>query len=251
MRLLNGARRKRLDSNININNSNSNSITDIDIDIDLPWGVTIPRELAGGAKVHLASPPLVEIAGFLTAAQCRALVGLQRNAGRNNNNNNDQDGGERVNYLNYDVGAGNGYRQGVDVASDAFAPVRARISQLLNINSNTNTELVFREELWVRPRKHTVVVRDVTTVRYYVGEGVPPHVDGKDLTVLVYLEAPRAGGETVFDNIKMGFVPVVGNALVYESKHSLTHHAQPVRDGEKWVLQLLIDYRVRSDDAHF
>ena len=90
-----------------------------------------------------------------------------------------------------------------------------------------------------------VVIRDATVVHYREGEGVAPHVDGKDATLLVYLNtvAEGAGGRTVF--VEDGFAsrPQAGRALMYWSKNELLHYSEAINRGEKWVLQLLIDFR--------
>lgn len=59
--------------------------------------------------------------------------------------------------------------------------------RLLNVLGMENREFVFEEGAWIRPTPRTVVVRDQTVVFYGPGNGVPPHVDGKDGTLLVYL----------------------------------------------------------------
>lgn len=91
-------------------------------------------------------------------------------------------------------------------------------------------------------------MRDQTTVRYDVGEGVAPHVDGNDATLLVCLQAPEGGGRTVFPEEGVAVKPVQGAAIVYESKRGMLHFAEAVTMGRKWVLQLLIDFRIRADD---
>lgn len=55
----------------------------------------------------------------------------------------------------------------------------------------------------------------------------------------------------MFEKVQLSLAPLKGQVLLYESKHKLTHHAAQVRCGEKWVLQLLIDYRVRAGDVNF
>ena len=71
----------------------------------------------------------------------------------------------------------------------------------------------FKEELYYRPDRATVIVRDATVVRYREGEGVAPHVDGKDATLLVYLNTCRGGGHTVFPEDGLAFPPRQGGAL--------------------------------------
>ena len=102
----------------------------------------------------------------------------------------------------------------------------------------------------MRPNARTYVVRDVTVVHYREGEGVRPHVDGKDATVLVYLSCGELGmgGATCLPEVGLRVEPVKGDALIYWSKGELLHFAERVRGGDKWILQMLIDFRVRPGE---
>lgn len=111
--------------------------------------------------------------------------------------------------------------------------------------------MVFEEAMWPRPRTDSIIVRDVATARYRKGERVSSHVDGSYLTVLIYLQEPAEGDESVFENARLSFAPVQLQVLLYESKRGLTHHAPQVQGGEKWMLQLLIYHRVGQDDVDF
>ena len=73
------------------------------------------------------------------------------------------------------------------------------------------------------------VVRDATVVRYREGEGVAPHVDGKDATLLVYLNTCRGGGHTVFPEDGLAFPPRQGGALLYDSRLDLLLYSQSVQ----------------------
>jgi hypothetical protein len=68
--------------------------------------------------------------------------------------------------------------------------------------SRPSRNFVFEEGAWIRPTPRTVVLRDATIVFYDGGDGVPPHVDGKDGTLLLYLSSvptnEDVGGKTVF-----------------------------------------------------
>ena len=82
---------------------------------------------------------------------------------------------------------------------------------------------------------------------------VAPHVDGKDATLLVYLNTVERGkgGRTVFPEDGLAFPPEGGNALLYDSRLDLLHYAEPVAEGhEKWILQLLIDHRLPPGHEH-
>lgn len=229
------------------------------------WGLTIDpsdRFTRHITAVH-TRPPLLRVANFLTSAQCDALVALQTTASA-----------ESDLYLNYRVNRQlaaaavsdeaaqliarypiaretlsptmrSGFRAQVPPDADELRPVLDSVRDVLGFGAR---RFVFAEGMWVRPNTRSVVVRDQTTVRYDVGEGVAPHVDGKDVTVLVCLQEPDQGGRTVFPEEGLAIKPEKGAALVYESKQGLLHFAEAVGKGRKWVLQLLIDFRVRRDE---
>lgn len=225
----------------------------------------------------VASPPLLRAAQLLPAPVCDALV-AENDLGRDS-------GAEADLYLNARVnaevgdGAGDGvseeaaallaawgvprgvlaaadrsgFRRRVDTG-DAAGGFRVHVlpavERLLGLEGR---EPVFQEGGWVRPSRRTYVVRDVTVVHYAAGEGVSPHVDGKDATVLLYLsgegEAADRGGATCFPEVGVRVLPAKGDALVYWSKTELLHYAERVSAGEKWIMQLLIDFRVRADEG--
>lgn len=145
-----------------------------------------------------------------------------------------------------------GFRRRVDTADETGGfrlHVLPAVEKLLGLEGR---EAVFQEGGWVRPSRRTYVVRDVTVVHYRAGEGVSPHVDGKDATVLLYLsgrgEEEDCGGATCFPEVGVRVLPAKGDALVYWSKQELLHYAERVTEGEKWIMQLLIDFRVRADE---
>lgn len=197
----------------------------------LNWSVRLPKSLR--YEVLNEYPPLIRLESILSKSACAALIEHQKS----------NSAPERANYLNFDSGDGHGFRQGIDPKCAAFTPVDSLLRELFPERTAR-----FSEELWVRPRNHEIVVRDATTVHYHAGEGVGAHVDGKDATLLFYLQEPISGGDTNFCNAQISCPVKQGDALLYESKHALTHYAEKVTEGEKWVMQLLIDYRVRSDD---
>jgi 2OG-Fe(II) oxygenase superfamily len=235
------------------------------------WGLR-PDSLNRFALTALnADPPLLCVDEFLSDAECNALVESQR-----------QQSAECDMYLNYRVnselveteGAGvsaeavklidawslssdaltagdrSGFRTRVDPGSDAFQPILEKVKVLLGLERK---EAVFAEDAWVRPNRRSFCIRDQTTVYYRLGEGVSPHVDGKDATVLIYLSgeasvSDEAGGATCFPEIGLRIKPKKGTALLYWSKHHLLHYAEKVRVGEKWICQLLVDFRVRNDE---
>ena len=229
------------------------------------WGLSLDphNKLAASLTTINRSPPLLRIANFLTASQCDALIALQAAATS-----------ESDLYLNYRVNRElsssaisreaarliaefplardalrpsmrSGFRAQIPPDAPQLRPVLRAVSDALGF---AGRDFVFAEGQWIRPTRRTVVVRDQTTVQYRVGEGVAPHVDGKDLTVLVCLHAPEDGGRTVFPEDGVAVKPEKGAAIVYRSKDALLHFAEPVHAGTKWVMQLLIDYNVRPDE---
>lgn len=229
------------------------------------WGVKIDPDNKFGSDISAVSidPPMLRIENFITPEQCDAIIALQRSATS-----------ESDLYLNYrvnhevttstssteaeklieefsssratlDATMRSGFRAQIAPTAAELQPVLRSTSAALGFSGRG---FVFEEGLWTRPNRRTVVVRDQTTVRYDVGEGVAPHVDGKDATVLVCLQEPEEGGKTVFPEEGIAVKPVKGVALVYRSKTGLLHFAEAVGKGQKWVLQLLIDFRVREDE---
>lgn len=235
-------------------------------DVSTEWGLSIDssRHHASSLSLLHCRPSLLRHSSLLSASECEDLIQTQCH-------NTD----ESSLYLNYrvntevstnthsteaaaliattvaDSGLQAGQKSGFRTAVSPDHPVLLnsllpRLSELLGFGER---KWVFEEGAWVRPNNGQVVVRDVTTVHYKVGEGVAPHVDGKDLTVLVCLQEPQKGGETAFQNEDVDVRQQVGAGIVYSSKKNMTHFARPVVHGEKWVLQLLIDYKVRADEA--
>ena len=203
------------------------------------------------------APPVLRIDGFLTSDECATCV---RTACRddveecteylNNRVNTDDTAAESSGYtaeqakeaVEWSGGATSGRR--VRMPEEVLDMIAPKALKLLGLEHRNYR---FAEELYYRPDRATVLIRDATVVRYRGGEGVAPHVDGKDATLLVYLNTvePGGGGRTVFPEDGLAFPPVGGNALLYDSRLDLLHFAEPVEDGhEKWILQLLIDHRL-------
>lgn len=140
-----------------------------------------------------------------------------------------------------------GFRAQVPFEHETLQPVLEKVAHVLGF-SNASRHWVYNDGPWVRPNRRQVILRDVTTVHYDIAEGVAPHIDGKDITVLIGLQPALKGGRTVFVDENIAIRLNSGDALVYSSKSQMLHYAEPVEQGEKWVLQLLIDCRVRKDE---
>jgi hypothetical protein len=169
----------------------------------------------GGMGKTTPPAPILELPNFITVAECCQIQEWAKHAI-------DSGAEECDDYLNYRVnqevkadghsregkilidefglegGGGNeecalssrhngGFRVRLD---DAFVEGMLR-NRLLNGVGMTNRKFVFEEGAWIRPTPRTVVVRDKTVVFYGPNNGVPPHVDGKGATLLVYLSDGR------------------------------------------------------------
>ncbi|KAI0557712.1 Oxoglutarate/iron-dependent dioxygenase [Gracilaria domingensis] len=204
------------------------------------WGLNIdPKDSFNSISALRVEPPLLCVPDLLTPAQCDALIAAQS-----------ANMSESELYLNYRLNTDSrsqrcGFRSNVAHDEPSLQPVLEQIHKLLGFSDRS---FLFAEQLWTRPTRRTVVIRDVTTVRYEPGEGVPAHVDGKDCTVLICLQEPKRGGRTIFPKDAVYVEQTRGTALIYHSKEKLLHYAEEVEEGTKWVLQLLIDFNVRPDE---
>lgn len=227
------------------------------------WEGRAPAIDAFGMNIVHNSPPMFRIPNFLTPEECDALIAAAI-----------ENSEEATEYLNARVNSevtgassipelATGYSQeasdeAVEWSGGATSGLRRRLprealrmldERVLGVLGEvaTGRELnMVLDQIYIRPDERTVIVRDATVVHYKEGEGVAPHVDGKDATLLCYLnDLPEgAGGRTVFPEVKVASTPRRGDALLYDSRKDLLHFAEPVAKGhEKWVMQLLIDFK--------
>mmetsp|Transcript_28492 Transcript_28492/g.45773 ORF Transcript_28492/g.45773 Transcript_28492/m.45773 type:complete len:342 (-) Transcript_28492:69-1094(-) len=228
------------------------------------WEGKTPAIEQFGMQVMHKSPPLFRIPNFLTPDECDMLIHEAISTGEeateylNARVNSEVKGGgagtmperatgysaEAANEaVEWSAGATSGLRR--RLSRDALRMLDARVLAVLG-EVATGREIEMIEAVYERPDARRVIVRDATVVHYVGGEGVAPHIDGKDATLLCYLnDVPvNCGGRTVFPEVKVASVPQRGHALLYDSRKDLLHFAEPVADGhEKWVMQLLIDFR--------
>lgn len=226
------------------------------------WEGNSPAIEQFNMEVVHKSPPLFRIPNFLTPEECEQLIqaAIQNgeeateylNARVNSEVKGAQNMPERASgyseeatneAVEWSGGATSGLRR--RLPRDAFRMLDERILAMLGEVAE-GREIDMVEAIYVRPDARTVIVRDATLVHYTAGEGVAPHVDGKDATLLCYLNemGPGAGGRTVFPEVKVAAAPKLGDALLYDSRKDLLHFAEPVAAGhEKWVMQLLIDFK--------
>lgn len=159
----------------------------------------------GEASEESTVPPILELPNFLSKDECAAI----RNWASYAIENGAEECGEYLNArVNQEVEEKGASEEGAalinefDLDSSSLnaqhkGGFRIRLSQdiihqfvkqpLLDILGMSGRSLVFEEGQWIRPTPRQICVRDQTVVLYSPGNGVPPHVDGKDATLLVYL----------------------------------------------------------------
>lgn len=90
--------------------------------------------------------------------------------------------------------------------------------------------------------------------RYDAGQDFPAHTDGcyarangerSLLTLMIYLNADFAGGETFFLQSKKLIAPETGKALVFS--HHLWHEGRRVTEGRKYILRTDIMYEAANE----
>jgi len=142
-----------------------------------------------------------------------------------------------------DAGQGSGFR--TQINPETITELVEIIPRVMRFMGLPHRKADFFEGIWVKPDCRTIVIRDQTVVRYEPGEGVAPHVDGKDLTLLMYLNdvEQESEGRTVFPHISLKVPPTRGSALLYNSKKSLLHYSESTKTSTKWICQVLIDHR--------
>lgn len=142
----------------------------------------------------------------------------------------------------------------------------SRTSSSAMLPSSPLTRVV--QERGMRLLVAPTVAEDLQVVRYYPGEEFKPHLDAfdespggvrakaqyggaqRDTTVLVYLQAPDEGGETVFPALGLTVAPIPLAAVVWRNIHPdgrvdgrLLHGGAPVRRGVKYAANLWLRAR--------
>mmetsp|Transcript_47378 Transcript_47378/g.95463 ORF Transcript_47378/g.95463 Transcript_47378/m.95463 type:complete len:361 (+) Transcript_47378:150-1232(+) len=274
------------------------------------WGLTsLQLSAIPGAKMVLShpDPPMVALPNFLTNAECDEIIALAKEQ--------QSQGREATDYLNHrvnkeiseqgrsDEAASLLVAEGIDEKVTANKGLEATDTggfrvrlieadvermlgeRLLRVMGLEERRFRFESQFFVQADPRTVMVRDQTVVHYENGDGVPPHVDGKDATLLVYLSDPPSGGggRTVFPDYPplpseafpewpkgkppvsgadedpqedfscLAFAPKKGAALLYWSDKELLHYSERVGEAppqtpssEKQILQLLLDFNYRN-----
>jgi len=185
----------------------------IEPDISNFPGANFPLGNDGGAATTGDSradvPPILEIPNFLTSEECSAIkcwatcaindgaeeCGDYLNArvnGEVDRNGKTEEGEALIDEFDLpestlSASHRGGFRIRIDDHDVIKNIVAGKLLDVLGMKDDKERTLVFEEGAWIRPTPKTLVVRDQTVVLYGPGHGVPPHVDGKDGTLLVYL----------------------------------------------------------------
>lgn len=191
---------------------------------------------AGGRMVQVLAamtlPRAVLFGGLLDGDECRALVALARPRLERSQTVDNATGGNEVNAAR--TSEGMFFERG---ETPLLAAIEARIAELVR---------------WPVERGEGIQV-----LRYRPGAEYRPHHDYFDpahpgtariverggqrvATVVMYLEAPSAGGATTFPEVGFEVTPVRGNALFFSYARAhpagkTLHGGAPVTAGEKWV----------------
>jgi prolyl 4-hydroxylase len=213
--------------------------------LSLPPGSKVPepvqgdaavRVLGGGHRVdvltQLRHPRVVVFGNLLTPAECEALMAQARPRLARSETVHNESGGNEVNAAR--TSDGMFFTRG---EGPLIQMLEARIAELLG---------------W--PVDHG---EGLQILRYRPGAEYRPHHDYFDpvhpgtpsilqrggqrvATLVMYLNAPQAGGATTFPDVGLEVAPVRGNAVFfsYDRAHASTktlHGGAPVTAGEKWV----------------
>jgi prolyl 4-hydroxylase len=214
----------------------------------LPAGAAMPEPLPAGpaSALHAAGHPvqvlmamrcprIVTFGGLLTADECAALIALATPRLARSETVDQGSGGSEVN--------------------------RARTSDGMFFERAETPFIARLEERFAALLQWPVTHGEgLQVLRYRPGAEYRPHHDYFDPshpgtqavlqrggqrvgTLLVYLNAPEAGGATVFPDVALEINPVPGNAVFfsYDRPDPITrtlHGGAPVLAGEKWVATL-------------
>ena len=178
------------------------------------------------------APELMVFANVLSPAECDALMEAARPSLKRSRTVDTQTGAEAVNAAR--TSEGMFFKRG---QTELVQRIEARIARLLN---------------WPMQNGEGLQV-----LRYGAGAEYKPHYDYFDPaepgtpallarggqrvgTLIIYLQTPEKGGQTVFPDIGLSVAPERGSAVFfsYAQAHpsSLTlHGGEPVVKGEKWI----------------
>jgi len=182
--------------------------------------------------MSMQRPRVVLFGGFLSDAECDALIELSRPRLARSETVDHRSGGSEVNAAR--TSDGMFFERG---EAPLIRRIEQRIAALLH---------------WPVDKGEGLQI-----LRYRPGAQYRPHFDYFDPaqpgtaavlkrggqrvgTLIMYLQVPAAGGGTTFPDIGLEVAPVKGHALFfsYDRPHESTgtlHGGAPVTDGEKWV----------------
>lgn len=110
------------------------------------------------------------------------------------------------------------------------------------------------EQLIPRLLQGSWVTRDATLVKYSEGHSQVPHIDPCDATLLICLKSCDEGGDTCFPSLEqpLRLENREGSGILFFSSHKVIgdasrdtlslHHGGKVTEGEKIVVQLMLDW---------
>lgn len=193
---------------------------------------TLPAERPVQRLLTLQRPRLALLGGFLSDAECDALVELARPRLARSHTVAARSGGSEVNAAR--TSDGMFFERG---ETPLIEDIEQRIAALLH---------------WPVRRGEGLQV-----LRYAPGAQYQPHFDYFDpaqpgstavlrrggqrvATLLLYLQVPEQGGATVFPDAGLEVAPVKGHALFFayeqaQPSSGTLHGGAPVLEGEKWV----------------
>ena len=136
----------------------------------------------------------------------------------------------------------------------------ARTSSSATLPSSTLTETIRARG---RLAAGMTIAEELQVVRYLPGQEFKPHLDAfdesedgkraltmygggqRDVTILIYLDSPEEGGETVFPELGLQVAPIPRAALIWRNVRSdgsvdplMLHGGAPVQRGVKYAVNL-------------
>ena len=196
------------------------------------WTFESVEEDTYDVLMHVAHPEVQLCGNFLSDEECAALIsGAEHRLVPSNVV--DQQTGESVSHVNR-TSSGTHYGRG---ESPMVQAIEARISRLTGIPVENGEGIqILRYEVGQEYKPH---------FDYFPLDqgGTPEHVKNggqRIATVIMYLNTPEEGGQTIFPDAAIAVKAQKGNALLFKynkpDKSTLTlHGGLPVKQGVKWI----------------
>jgi prolyl 4-hydroxylase len=152
--------------------------------------------------------------------------------------------------------------QVVDERNTGGATDKRRTSRGYFLSKNKNDRILIRIEKHISSITGLPVENgeDLHVLHYGIGDEYQPHFDyfnpatpggaeclrrggQRVASVIMYLNTPKSGGETIFPRAKISITPIKGDAVLFYNctpsgivdPNSL-HGGAPVKEGEKWIM---------------